>query len=112
MNVLEENLFFQNYQKECLDVYLFSLDEEIILDTLFLSRTIKKNNIKVEMNYQVFNFKKQLRKILDLNPKFIIFIGKKEIKNNKFNIKNVFNQKTEIIDKKEIINFLKEGLCS
>jgi histidyl-tRNA synthetase len=112
MTVLEENLFFQNYQTERLDVYLFSLDEEIILDTLFLSRTIKKNNIKAEMNYQVFNFKKQLHKILDLKPKFIIFIGKKEIENNKFNIKNVFNHKTEIIDKKEIINFLKEGLCS
>ncbi|AYJ01563.1 histidine--tRNA ligase [Candidatus Phytoplasma ziziphi] len=111
MNVLEENMFFQNYQKECLDVYLFSLDKEIMLDTLFLSRTIKKNNIKSEMNYKVFNFQKQLRKILDLKPKFIIFIGKKEIENNKFNIKNVFNHKTEIIDKKEIINFLKEGLC-
>ncbi|MDC9031812.1 histidine--tRNA ligase [Columbia Basin potato purple top phytoplasma] len=111
MDILEENMFFENYKKEYgLDVYLFNLNEMIMLDTFLLLRKIRQNNIKAEMNYKIFNFKKQFRKILELKPKYIIFIGPKEIENNKVNIKNISDQTTFTINKNKIINFLKEGL--
>ncbi|MGM1458901.1 MAG: His/Gly/Thr/Pro-type tRNA ligase C-terminal domain-containing protein, partial [Columbia Basin potato purple top phytoplasma] len=111
MDILDENMFFENYKtKYGLDVYLFTLNEMIMLDTLILLRKIRQNNIKSEMNYKIFNFKKQLRKILELKPKYIIFIGQKEMENNKVNIKNISDQTTFTINKNKIINFLKEGL--
>ncbi|WP_323847771.1 MAG: histidine--tRNA ligase [Phytoplasma sp.] len=110
MLVLEENLFFQNYPKKCLDVYVFVLDDILMLDAVFLLRLIRKNNIKSEMNYKIFNFKKQFSKILYLEPKYIIFIGKKEMEKNKVTIKNVLTHQNTDINKSKIIHFLKERL--
>ncbi|WP_341266397.1 histidine--tRNA ligase [Candidatus Phytoplasma fraxini] len=110
MLVLEENLFFQNYPKKKLDVYVFVLDDTLMLDALFLLRTIRQNNIKVEMNYKILHFQKQFRQILDLESKYIIFVGKKEMAKNQVTIKDISKQKSYIIDTSEIIFFLKERL--
>ncbi|MEZ0180239.1 histidine--tRNA ligase ['Camptotheca acuminata' phytoplasma] len=110
MFALKENGFLDKHKPNSLDLYVFVLDEKIISDALFLTRSIRQNEIKTDMNYTIFNFNKQFIKILEHKPKFILFLGEKELENNTFTIKKVSDKKTYMIEKKELINFLKKEL--
>ncbi|QTX03046.1 histidyl-tRNA synthetase [Candidatus Phytoplasma luffae] len=107
---LEEQNCFHNFIKPYLDLYLFILDEKVIPEAFMLLRKLRQNKIKAEMNYKILNFNKQFFKILENKPIYILFIGEKEIKNNQFTIKKISDKKNYILDKNQIINFLKKEL--
>jgi histidyl-tRNA synthetase len=107
ISVLEENNFFSKLEKENnLDVFLFVLESELILKAFFLLNKIRKKNIKIEMNYKIDNFQKKFQKIFKKKPKYIIFLGKKEISQNILTIKKVGTKKEYTFDEETGINFL------
>ncbi|KXT29188.1 histidine--tRNA ligase [Candidatus Phytoplasma oryzae] len=108
--LLEENNFFKNLTLNSLDVFLFVLDEKLFFQTFILLKEIREKKISAEMNYEINNFSKKLKKILLKNPKYIIFIGQKEMDNQTLTIKNTLTKETYVLNFCEGINFLKKEL--
>lgn len=108
---LEDNGFFCNIKTlQSVDVYILVLHDKCLQASLFLLRQLRQNQIKAEMNYEIDNLFKNLKKALQENPQYIIFIGEKEISHNQYTIKNISLKKEYILKPKEIINFLKKEL--
>ncbi|WP_210352281.1 histidine--tRNA ligase [Texas Phoenix palm phytoplasma] len=113
IEILDENNFFQNLNKKNnLDVFLLVLEEQFLSKSFDFLYKLRQNKIISEMNYNNFNFEKNLKKILKEKPKYIIFIGQKEIKNNKLTIKKVDTEFVYILNEKETIEFLIKELSS
>ncbi|WP_153368883.1 histidine--tRNA ligase [Candidatus Phytoplasma sacchari] len=104
--LLDKNNYFNKFELNKLEVFLFVLDSKFLLKSFFLLEKIRKFNIKAEMNYENYNFSKQLKKILLHKPKYIIFIGEKEVEKCILTIKNIFNKKIYTLTVEESINFL------
>ncbi len=93
-----------------IDVYIASIDEESKYSVLKLCQDIRMSGYSCDIDYLNKNLKGQLKQVSKLNPKYVIFIGNDEVKNNKLKIKdNITFEETEI-DREEIIDFLDENI--
>ncbi|WCA22243.1 histidine--tRNA ligase [Candidatus Phytoplasma oryzae] len=106
ISLLDENNYFSNLKLNTLEVFLFVLDSKLLLKSFFLLQKIRKSNILAEINYKFNNFSEQFKKILIKKPKYVIFIGNKEIENEYLTIKNILNKETYNFSTEEGINFL------
>ncbi|MFR0367724.1 histidine--tRNA ligase [Candidatus Phytoplasma palmae] len=113
VEILDEQNFFKHLNKKNnLDVFLLVLEEQFLLKSFDFLYKLRKNKIISEMNYNNFHFEKNFKKILKEKPKYIIFIGKKEIQNNKLTIKKINTDFVYTLNEKETIEFLIKELSS
>ncbi|WP_343183855.1 histidine--tRNA ligase [Buchnera aphidicola (Ceratovacuna keduensis)] len=90
MNMLKKN----NLNKNIIDIEIISLEKKSILKSLMISEKIRKKfpKLKIFLNLSNEKLKKKLSKSNKNNVKTILFIGKKEIKNNYYTFKNLNNK--------------------
>jgi histidyl-tRNA synthetase len=110
--VMEENNFFPDFWLPALDVYLLALDQEVLRTTFMLMQTIRQYHIRTDMNYETGHFNKKFKIALQKNPKYIFFIGNKELKDNLLTVKNIKTKKEYQMSTDQIINFLIKELTS
>ncbi|TVY12230.1 histidine--tRNA ligase [Candidatus Phytoplasma pini] len=113
ISVLEENSFFEyRINSNKIDIYLLNLDNQAILKSFFWLKDLRFHKIKSNMNYELSCFDTMLKKALQNNPRYIIFLGQKEIKSNRINIKNIDKKITYVVNEEELINFLRKELSN
>jgi len=78
-------------------VSIFVLSEGCFACGLKLSDQIRLNNIRAEIDV-TNNLNKSMKKALDNNAKFIIFIGDDEVKNNVYKIKDLDSRSEDTLD--------------
>ncbi|BGI51427.1 MAG: histidine--tRNA ligase [Buchnera aphidicola (Ceratovacuna japonica)] len=89
-NMLNNN----NFDKNSIDIEIIFLKKKDILKTLKISEKIRKKfpKLKIFINFSNEKLKKKLSKSNKNNVKIILFIGKKEIKNNYYTLKILKNK--------------------
>ncbi|MDO8167881.1 histidine--tRNA ligase [Candidatus Phytoplasma melaleucae] len=108
---LQDNNLLDHIVVNNLDVYMLVLDEALLLQSFWLMKKLRQNDIKIEMNYKLSNFANYLKKALKTNPKYLIFIGQKEIQNNKITVKKVSSRDVYILETEKVVDFFKKELC-
>ena len=86
-------------------VHMAILDSKYKSYALFLINELRKNKIKITLDYK-YNLKKSLQNASSNNSKFAIIIGEEEFKNNIYTIKNLSKGNQTKLNLKEIINLL------
>ena len=81
------------------------LDSKYKSYALFLINELRKNKIKITLDYK-YNLKKSLQNASSNNSKFAIIIGEEEFKNNIYTIKDLSKGNQTKLNLKEIINLL------
>jgi len=90
--------------KHNLDAYLIAFSDDFKGYTANVLKALRDEGLLAEMDYDNKSFKSKLRKALSNEPKFLIFIGEDEVKNNKLSVKNT---KTEVQEEMTLSDFLK-----
>ena len=86
-------------------VHLAILNSKYKNYALFLINELRKNKIKINLDYK-YNLKKSLKNASSNNYKFAIIIGEEEFKNNIYTIKNLSEGNQTKLNLKEIIKLL------
>nr|WP_017192280.1 histidine--tRNA ligase [Milkweed yellows phytoplasma] len=112
MIVMEENHLFPDVSSSVLDVYLLALDRDALKPAFMLMQKIRQHGLQTNMNYETGHFNKKLKKALQTNPKYLLFIGEKELKDNVLTVKNIAEKKEYKLSPEQTINFLIKELTS
>ena len=93
--------------KKCISkdkpVSIFVLDEECANKGLKLALDIRNKGIRAELDV-VKNMNKSMKKALNSDAKFIIFIGKEESNKNMYKIKDLDSRKEEMFNLDQLLN--------
>lgn len=92
-----------------IDAYVCYISENEKKCAFEILNYLRENNIKSDMCYSNRNLKGQFKEADYNNSKYIIIIGEEEEKTNIFTIKNNSTKNEYKMNKKDIINFLKEN---
>lgn len=107
INALEkEELIPCDKQIDAYVCYISENEKKCVFEIL---NYLRENNIKSDMCYSNRNLKGQFKEADYNNSKYIIIIGEEEEETNIFTIKNNSTKNEYKINKKDIINFLKEN---
>ena len=90
--------------KHHLDAYIITFDEESKAYASSVLKTLRNNHFLVEMDYDTKSFKSKLRKALNSEPKYLIFLGEDEVKTKTLTIKNT---KSEVQEQTTLVDFIK-----
>jgi histidyl-tRNA synthetase len=88
-------------------VYIFVLDEQKFTYSLKLAHKIRSLNISTEL-VVANNVNKSMKKALNDNAKFIVFIGDEEVHNNNYKLKNIETREEQTLALDELIKRLGE----
>lgn len=92
------------------DCYVLIMDEMQIKPAMSLVTKLREDGIKSIINLGYQPFKAQMRKALNSEAKFLLFVGEEEIKQNMISVKNSKTQVQELVPLKIISRYLKEQL--
>lgn len=90
------------------DAFVIVMDKSLEKESMKLLTNLRDNDFKAEMNLNYISVKNQLKKALNHNPKYLLFVGQEEVKQNMITIKNAVTQEQETIPVKILIKYLKE----
>lgn len=96
-------LLFSGDIKDVRAVTIAVLDDSLKGMSLNVAKTMRDADIPVVVEY-VSNPSKILKKALESNAKFVIFIGSEEAKQNKFKLKDLDSREEFLLDLNQIIN--------
>lgn len=101
MMVIDELGLF--HKKESLvDVVIINIGDETKVDALKLANYLRRNHLKVDMDYISSSLKPQFKLSERKNAPYIIIIGEEEVKNKVFKIKNTISKEEKIINIDEL----------
>ena len=92
--ILKDSDIFED--KSNIDIYIIPMNTNI--ECLKLANILREFGYKVEMEMQDKKLKKSLKYANKEKIPFVIVLGENELKNNKFNLKDMFNNKEITID--------------
>ena len=84
-------------------VNIFIFEEEYLVHGLKLADRLRSKNIRTELEV-INNLSKSMKKALDNNAKFIVFIGQEEIINNVYKIKDLDSRAEELLTMDQLLN--------
>lgn len=87
--ILKDSDIFED--KSNIDIYIIPMNTNI--ESLKLANILREFGYKVEMEMQDKKLKKSLKYANKEKIPFVIVLGENELKNNKFNLKDMFNNK-------------------
>ena len=82
-----ENSF--EIQQPEIDIYIVRLDKDLEKESFQIATELRKNNIKVELDYLSRSVKAQMREANKLNSRFVLFLGGEEYSTGQFQLKNM-----------------------
>ncbi len=94
-------------ESESPDIFII-YDKNYIKEAFLLLCSLRDAKVKTVMSFEENSFKSQMRQANKLSSKFALIIGEEEIKMQKYSLKNMKDGTQIQIDKKEIINKIKE----
>ena len=87
------------------DVVVITLGEEVKKQGLYLANYLRKNGLKVEIDYRNHNLKPQFKLADRVASPYIIIIGQDEVDNNILKVKDTVNKEEKTISINEINEF-------
>lgn len=88
-------------ERKSINIFLFG--EEYLEKGLKLSEELRSKGIRTEIDI-VKNMNKSMKRALDSNAKFIVFIGEEESKKDLYKIKDLDTRKEEMLNLSQLIN--------
>lgn len=76
-------------KEETIDLYIVTLDKELIDFSYKTATELRRKNINVELDYLLRSVKAQMREANKLNAKFVLMVGGEEFKNDQLMLKNM-----------------------
>ena len=86
-----------------LDVYVVLLNKELLNEYFLLASSLRKNHLKVEIDYLSRSVKAQMREANKLNAKFVAFFGGDEYAEKKIVLKNMQTSTQQIISLEDAV---------
>ncbi len=94
--------------EEKIKVYIIPLEEKYYKESYEITKILRNENIKVNIDINDKSFKKNLNYAIKEKYNYIIIIGEEENKTKKYTIKNLETREEKKMTIKEIIEFLKK----
>jgi histidyl-tRNA synthetase len=95
-----ENSF--NLPEDKIDLYIISLDKNLIEHTFKLAVDLRRRGLTVETDYLARSVKAQMREANKLNAKFVLMIGGEEFANGEYVLKNMSSGKQSAVNKNDL----------
>jgi histidyl-tRNA synthetase len=89
-----------------LDAYIITFDESFNQFASHVLKELRDANITSEMDYDTKSVKSKMKKAIKLNPKYLIFIGEDEVKNNLVSVKDTETQEQQQMKLEELLKLL------
>ena len=89
-----------------LDAYIITFDEEYNTFASKVLKDLRDHMVIAEMDYDNKSVKSKMKKAIKANPKYLIFIGEDEVKNNLVSVKDTNTQEQKPMKVKELIKLL------
>lgn len=99
-----ENEKVMNIQPYEINIFIVRLEKELYQNVYEFSNILRKQNLKVEIDYLDRSVKAQMREANRLNAKYVIIIGGDEYKKNNFILKNMTNGEEQLLALDKIQN--------
>jgi histidyl-tRNA synthetase len=108
MNVMiEQNIYIDDYG---VDIFVAKIDDSVEEESFELIHSLRKNDFSVTSDFS----KNKLSSLFSIaekcKAKYIVIVGKKDIENGVFTVKNQKTLKQEIIKKNEILEYFKKNI--
>lgn len=110
LNSLLKEIKPEEYEKPFLDCFLIYQGEECQTVAFDLAMMLRFNGFKCDLLYQNKNYGAQLKVATRKMASFAIFVGEDEVKNHRFNIKNLETQEQEAVAYDDLVAYLDEHL--
>ena len=107
MNAMEE-LIPQEELPSHLDVYVAPISESVRLKAFEITQTLRKNNIKADVDLNAKKFKKLMNYADKIKVEKIIIIGEKDLSDGKVTVKDMISGNQELVDVENIVNYFNE----
>ncbi len=91
-------------------VFLVALGDSELKDLIILAQKIRSEGFSCEFPLRITNIGKQLKTANAARSRITIFVGGEEAKEGKFRCKDMSSGSEELVDQKEIIDFLHKQL--
>ncbi|MFA1820514.1 histidine--tRNA ligase [Virgibacillus oceani] len=95
---------------DALDCYMISLGDEVNNEAVRIVHELRKQNIRVDKDYQNRKMKAQFKAADRLGAKFALVLGDDELKKNVIQVKNLETGNEEEIPLAQLANRLKESI--
>lgn len=89
-----------------LDAYIITFDEGYNTFASKVLKDLRDHKVIAEMDYDNKSVKSKMKKAIKANPKYLIFIGEDEVKNNLVSVKDTNTQEQKPMKVKELIKLL------
>lgn len=96
--------------KPSVDIYIASIGGDVTIYAMKLANTLRANGFTVVQNFVNISFKAQLKKADNLFAAITLIIGENEVKNNQVMVKFMQQQRQELVDVKNILEFIKSTI--
>ena len=107
MNAMDE-LTAQEELPSHLDVYVAPISESVRLKAFEITQTLRKNNIKADVDLNAKKFKKLMNYADKIKVEKIIIIGEKDLSDGKVTVKDMISGDQELVDVENIVNYFNE----
>ena len=109
MNAIEE-LTPQKELPSHLDVYVAPISDDVRLKAYEITKNLRKNNIKADVDLNAKKFKKLMNYADKIKVKKIIIIGDKDLSKGKVTIKDMESGNQELVDVDSITDYIRSRL--
>ena len=103
-----EELIPQEELPSHLDVYVAPISESVRLKAFEITQTLRKNNIKADVDLNAKKFKKLMNYADKIKVEKIIIIGEKDLSDGKVTVKDMISGDQELVDVENIVNYFNE----
>ncbi|MBS3945499.1 MAG: histidine--tRNA ligase [Melioribacter sp.] len=101
-----ENENSLNLPEEKIDLYIVSLDKNLLVETFKLALELRRRGLTVETDYLSRSVKAKMREANKYNAKFVLMIGGDEFQKGELVLKNMSNGEQHSIGKNELENLV------
>ena len=106
VSVMQDNELFDQLEREGLDAYIIPMDQEYNTNALDVALALRAGGYKVEVAYDGGKVSSNLKKALRKEARLAIFIGEEEVKTERLTIKDLKNEKQEIINLEDLLEYV------
>ncbi len=91
-----------------LDAYILTFNQDYNCYAANILYELRQRNLKVDLDYDTKSFKSKLKKALNHQPKYVIFIGEDEVNDKTLTIKNTNTEQQSTLTLEKAFQMLEE----
>lgn len=91
-----------------LDAYILTFNQDYNIYAANILYELRQRNLKVDLDYDTKSFKSKLKKALNHQPKYVIFIGEDEVNDKTLTIKNTNTEQQSTLTLEKAFQMLEE----